>query len=344
MFSLPALPSWLPGLPSLEWGSGLLDCLLRGLVGACGVSVLSNLLRVYFFVGCANDPEWRLQTERLRAQWSLLETLHLAGLALLLAVVGVRVAALVVLEFSLRAVSMLLTLSKGSQDTQERLRLFLLCQYSLGCGLSCGLSFLQEGAPHRTLNLLLSLGLAALLASAARRLRRHVCRLYELHRGQRSCGVCLGLLAGARGLPRLLGRALAVTFAVGDVAAVALINRDFLTTSEAVRFWTPLTICYTLLVIHMQEEQRQNRGMRGQVQTVLVRMGGLFVLLLTVGRWLDLLGLLISLLAELWCLMGVRTLLDLCHTQDFPSQRQSRSTPSQAQPPAPAQPRETAPS
>lgn len=51
------------------------------------------------------------------------------------------------------------------------------------------------------------------------------------------------------------------------------------------------------------------------MQTVLVRMGGLFVLLLTVGRWLDLLGLLVSLLGELWCLAGVRTLLDLCQIQ-----------------------------
>lgn len=31
MFSLPALPSWLPGLSSLEWGSGLLlDSVLKG--------------------------------------------------------------------------------------------------------------------------------------------------------------------------------------------------------------------------------------------------------------------------------------------------------------------------
>lgn len=93
MFSLPALPSWLPGLPSLEWGSSLLDSFLQGespsspcglssapwaglggptptrvssltpctccpppacpgLIGACGVSVLSSLLKVYFFVGC----------------------------------------------------------------------------------------------------------------------------------------------------------------------------------------------------------------------------------------------------------------------------------------------------
>ncbi|XP_069333464.1 transmembrane protein 82 [Eulemur rufifrons] len=332
MFHLPSLPSWLPGLSSLEWGSSLLDSLLQGLVGALGVSVLNSLLKVYFFVGCANDPQRRPQKERLQAQWASLEMVHVAGLTLFLTIVGARVAALVVLEFSLRAVSTLLSLGKGSRDTTERLQLYLLCQYSLGCGLACGLSFLQEGAPHRTLNLLLSLGLAALLAWGARRLQRHVCRLYELHSSQQYCGVCLGLLANAYGLPGLLGRALAVAFAVGDLAAVALINQDFLTTSEAVRFWTPLTICYTLLVIYMQEEQRQHPGMQGQVQTVLVRMGGLFVLLLTVGRWLDLLGVLVSLLGELWCLVGARALLDLCQIQDFPSQRPSVSTPSQPLP------------
>ncbi|XP_054953897.2 transmembrane protein 82 isoform X1 [Pan paniscus] len=315
MFSLPSLPSWLPGLPSLEWGSSLLDSLLQGLIGALGVLVLNSLLKVYFFVGCANDPQRRPEKERLRAQWASLETVHLAGLALFLTVVGSRVAALVVLEFSLRAVSTLLSLGKGSQGAAERLQLYLLCQYSLGCGLTCGLSFLQEGAPHRTLNLLLSLGLATLLGLGARRLHRHVCRLYKLHSSQRYCGVCLGLLAHAHSLPQLLGRALAIAFAVGDLAAVALINQDFLTTSEAMRFWTPLTICYTLLVIYMQEEQRQHPGLQSQVQTVLVRMGGLFVLLLTVGRWLDLLGILVSLLGELWCLVGVRTLLDLCQIQ-----------------------------
>ncbi|XP_020028813.2 transmembrane protein 82 [Castor canadensis] len=322
MLSLLSLPSWIPSLLSLEWGSSLVDSLLQGLVAAFGVSVLSSLLKVYFFVGCANDPQRRHEKERLGAQWASLQMVHLVGLALLLTVVPARVAALVVLEFSLRAVSTLLALSKGPGDT-ERLQLYLLSQYSLGCGLSCGLSFLQEGAPHRTLNLLLSLGLAALLGSGAQRLRHHVCCFYELHSSQNYCGVCLGLLAGAHGLPRLLGRALAVAFVVGDLAAVALINRDFLSTSEAMRFWTPLTICYTLLVIYMQEEQRQQQhfSLQSQVQTVLVRMGGLFVLLLTVGRWLDLLGILISLLGELWCLVGVRTLLDLCQIQGFPSRR-----------------------
>ncbi|XP_064445951.1 transmembrane protein 82 isoform X3 [Mirounga angustirostris] len=294
MFSLPSLPSWLPSLPSLQWGSGLLDSVLQGLIGASGVSVLNSLLKVYFFVNCANNPERRLEKERLQAQWASLEMVHLAGLALILTLLGARVAALVVLEFSLRAVSTLLSLGKGSEG--ERLQLYLLSQHSLGCGLTCGLSFLQEGAPHRTLSLLLGLWLATLLSAGARRLCRHACQLYEPHRGLQSCGVCLGLLAGAPHLPRLLARALAVAFAVGNLAAVALVNRDFPTTSDAVRFWMPLVICYALLVIYMQEEQRQHPGLQSQVQTLLVRMGGLFVLLLTVGCWLDLPGLLLSLL------------------------------------------------
>lgn len=142
--------------------------------------------------------------------------------------------------------------AQGSEG--ERLRLYLLSQYSLGCGLTCGLSFLQEGAPRRTLSLLLGLWLAALLSAGARRLCRHACQLYEPHRGLQRCGVCLGLLAGAPHLPRLLARALAVAFAVGNLAAVALVNRDFPTTSDAVRFWMPLVICYALLVIYMQGE------------------------------------------------------------------------------------------
>lgn len=133
-------------------------------------------------------------------------------------------------------------------------QLFLLCQYSLGCGLSCSLSYLQEGAPHRTWNLLLSVGLAILLTHLVWRLGHHVFTMYELHCKERYCGVCLFLLTTWHGIPRLLCNALKLTFLVADLAAVALINRDFLTTSEAVRFWTPLTICYTLLVIYMQGE------------------------------------------------------------------------------------------
>lgn len=83
--------------------------------------------------------------------------------------------------------------------------------------------------------------------------------------------------------------------------------------------------------MHPTEEQRQHRfSLQGQIQTVLVRMGGLFVLLMTVGRWLDLLGTFVSLLGELWCLAGIRVLIDLCQIQvgTFMETRPPTSAPS----------------
>ncbi|NXR23334.1 TMM82 protein, partial [Cinclus mexicanus] len=303
--------SWLPALPGLEWGWALLDALLQGLVGACAVSVLCSLMKVYLYIKCVNNPERQAEKEAIRARQPLLEPLHVLVLTGVLGLVGSRVAALVVLEFSLRAVSTIISLSKGTHNSQ----LYLLCQYSLGCGVSCGLSFLLEGALHRSWNLVLAVGLSGLLALHARRLAQHVCALYELHSRARYCGVCILLLAAGHGIPCLLRNALALTFAVADLAAVELINRDFLSTGEAVRFWTPLTICYTLLVIYMQEESRQSM-VRGLVfRTVLVRMGGLFILLLTVGRWTDVLHVFVSLLGELWCLLHAGILLESCWRQ-----------------------------
>ncbi|XP_015268063.1 PREDICTED: transmembrane protein 82 [Gekko japonicus] len=288
------LGAWLPAWPSLAWGGGLVDSFL--------------------------DPERQAEKEAVRGQWALLDQLHLCILTGLFTVIGYRVAALVVLEFSLRAVATLLSLQKGVHSSQ----LFLLCQYSLGCGVSCSLSYLQEGASHRTWNLLLSVGLAGLLTCYVWRLARHVFTMYELHCKERYCGACLFLLTTWHGIPRLLCNALKVAFLVADLTAVALINRDFLTTSEAVRFWTPLTICYTLLVIYMQEEQRLNPSQQVAYQTVFVRMGGLLILLMTVGRWTDVLNILISLVGEIWCLVRAGATLEICRKQDY-SQRFSHS-------------------
>ncbi|XP_015152657.1 transmembrane protein 82 isoform X2 [Gallus gallus] len=316
-----SLGSWLPAWPGLAWGWALLDALLRGLVGACATSVLCSLLRAYLYIQCLNNPARQDLRVALGAQRWVLEPLHVLVLTGILALVGSRVAALVVLEFSLRAISTLLSLSKGAHSIQ----LLVLCQFSLGCGMSCGLSFLLEGAPHETCNLALAAGLAGLLAVHARRLALHTCTLYELHSQAQYCGVCMLLLTSGHGVPRLLRRALAVTFVVADLAAIALINRDFLSTAEAVRFWTPLTICYTLLVIYMQEEQQSGTGRQSAYQTVLVRMGGLFILLLTVGRWTDILHIFLSLLGELWCLLRTGVLLEACRQQDFSQQHRATS-------------------
>ncbi|XP_052547588.1 transmembrane protein 82 isoform X2 [Tympanuchus pallidicinctus] len=316
-----SLGSWLPAWPGLAWSWALLDAVLRGLVGACATLVLCSLLRVYLYIQCLNDPARQDLRVALGARRLVLEPLHVLVLTAILALVGSRVAALVVLEFSLRAISTLLSLSKGAHSIQ----LLVLCQFSLGCGLSCGLSFLLEEAPHGTCNLVLAAGLAGLLAMHARRLALHTCTLYELHSQARYCGVCMLLLTSGHGVPRLLRKALVVAFVVADLAAVALINRDFLSTAEAVRFWTPLTICYTLLVVYMQEEQRSGTGTQAAYQTVLVRMGGLFILLFTVGRWTDLLHIFLSLLGELWCLLHTGVLLEACRQRDFSSQHRPMS-------------------
>ncbi|NXP25479.1 TMM82 protein, partial [Scytalopus superciliaris] len=308
MFSLWG---WLPAFPGLAWGWALLDALLQGLVGACAVSVLCSLLKVYLYIQSLNSPERQGEKEAIRAQRAVLEPLHVLVLTGVLALVGARVAALVVLEFSLRAVSTILSLGKDSHSTQ----LYLLCQYSLGCGVSCSLSFLLDGAPHRSSSLALAAGLAGLLALQCQRLARHVCALYELHSRQRYCGPCILLLAHGHAIPRLLRRALAAAFAVAGLAAVQLINRGFLSAAEAARFWTPLTVCYALLVVYMQEEARQSADGGPVFRTVLVRMGGLFILLLTVGQWSDILHVLLSLLGELWCLLRAGVLLESCRRQ-----------------------------
>uniref|UniRef100_A0A8D0L275 Transmembrane protein 82 n=1 Tax=Sphenodon punctatus TaxID=8508 RepID=A0A8D0L275_SPHPU len=279
--------------------------------GACAVSVLCSLMKIYLYVKCLNDPDRQTEKEAIRCQWSLMDQVHLFLLTGIFMVVGYRVAALVVLEFSLRALSMLLSLTKGVRSSQ----LYLLCQYSVGCGISCSLSYLLEGAPHRTWNLLLSVGLAGLITCYTWRLTRHVCTMYELHSKERYCGTCIFLLTSWHGIPVLLCNALKVTFVIADLAAVALINRDFLTTTDAVRFWTPLTICYTLLVIYMQEEQRQNPSEQMIYQTVFVRMGGLLILLMTVGRWMDIVNIFISLVGEIWCLVRAGIMLDICREQ-----------------------------
>ncbi|NWI72323.1 TMM82 protein, partial [Dryoscopus gambensis] len=257
MFSLG---SWLPALPGLAWGWALLDALLQGLVGACAVSVLCSLLKVYLYVQCVNNPERQAEKEAIAAQRPLLEPLHVLVLTGVLALVGSRVAALVVLEFSLRAVSTVFSLGKGAHSIQ----LYLLCQYSLGCGVSCGLSFLLEGAPHRSWNLALAAGLAGLLALRGP---------WATHEATE----CLvSPLWGWRGR---------------SVPAVA-------------------PQCRVLA-----EESRQSTG-RGQVfRTVVVRMGGLFILLLTVGRWTDILHVFVSLLGELWCLLCSGVLLESCWRQ-----------------------------
>uniref|UniRef100_UPI00398E967D transmembrane protein 82 n=1 Tax=Pristiophorus japonicus TaxID=55135 RepID=UPI00398E967D len=302
-------------LPNFGWislSSNPIDSLLQGVTAACAVSILNHLLRIHLHIQYLNDPA-RVGAEaaKLHSQRQFVDSLHLCILTILFSIVGSRVSSLVVLEFSLRTISTLLSNNHGTS-----LQIFLLCQFSLGCGMTASLSYLNEGAPHSTLSLVLSTGLAGLIMWYIWKLAKHVSTMYELHSKERYCGVCILLLTTWHRIPKLLCNALKIVFLVADVAAFFLINRDFITTSEAIRFWTPLTICYTLLVIYMQEEQKQNPSEQSTYQTVAVRIGGLLILTLTVGRWMDVFHVLLSLVGEMWCLIRAGAMLETCRQQD----------------------------
>ncbi|XP_040902144.1 transmembrane protein 82 [Toxotes jaculatrix] len=311
---------FLPGWLTLD--TNPLDSLLQGLVGACGISVLCSLMRVHIFLeeeSWSNEKDRDTSSQRQpshqrRTKTGLTGMLQFFLVTGVLAVVGSRVASLVVLEFCLRAVSGWVT--AGPESRKFLQQLLVQSQFSVGCALSCSLYFLHEGASQRWLCLLLAAALSWFLARQATRLLHHVMALYKLHSSQRYCGICLSLLTSGRCLLPTLCRTLIITFSVAVVAAVSIINKHFLSATEALRFWTPLTICYTLLVVYMQEEQHRLPGSQAVLNAVVVRLGGLMVLMLTVGRWADVLHILMCFLGEASCLIPTKDLLDAASSQD----------------------------
>ncbi|KAM6977006.1 transmembrane protein 82 [Aplochiton taeniatus] len=319
--------SFLPGLPSwLILDANPLESLLQGFVGACGISVFCNLMRVNLFLegesssneGSNKDTSNQTNlNHQLKSKSGLSGKLQFGFLTVLLAVVGSRVSSLVVLEFTLRVVSAWGTTKSDPGKPAGFLQLLLVqCQFSLGCALSCSLHFLHEGAYQRWLCLLLIAALSWFLARQSARLLQHVVALYRLHSSQRYCGVCITLLSSGRSLlPRLL-TALMLTFAVSVFAGISIINKHFLSATEALRFWTPLTICYTLLVVYMQENDQRHLSGQTVLNTVVVRLGGLMVLMLTVGRWADVLHILMCFLGEAACLIPTNDLLNVAFELD----------------------------
>ncbi|XP_072442677.1 transmembrane protein 82 isoform X1 [Chiloscyllium punctatum] len=303
-------------IPNFGWislTSKSIDSLLQGVTAACAVSILNRLLRIHLHIQGLNEPTRAgVRAAKLNSRQQILDSLYFCILTVLFSVVGYRVSSLIVLEFSLRIISTLLSNKDGTSRTQT----FLLCQFSVGCGMTTSLSFLNDGAPHSTLSLVLSASLASLLTWYVWKLAKHINTMYELHSKERYCGVCILLLTTWHQIPRLLCNALKVVFIVADTAAIFLINSDFITTSEAIRFWTPLTICYTLLIIYMQEEQKQNPTEQTVYQTVGVRMGGLLILTLTIGKWMDVLHVILSLIGELLCLLQAGRMREACRQQD----------------------------
>uniref|UniRef100_A0A3B3UKC7 Transmembrane protein 82 n=1 Tax=Poecilia latipinna TaxID=48699 RepID=A0A3B3UKC7_9TELE len=286
--------------------SNPVDCFFKGLVGACGVSVLCNLMRVYNFIQVCSDPDtqsrdrWMSSSFRnpLRRRWrAVVQFWFLTGV---LSLVGCRVSSLIVLEFSLRAVSAL---------TSTGQLLLIQSQFSLGCGLTCTLAFIHQGALHSSFGLLLAAALSWAFASYSGGLWRHVARLFPLHRTDGYCGKCINLLTSGHTMMASLQRVVILAFATAAVASTATVYEHFLSQKGAMKFWTPLTLCYTMLVAYNQEEQHRLSITEALLRTVVLRLGGLLVLMLAVGNWTDVLHILVAFLGEGVCLLPSEDLL-----------------------------------
>ncbi|XP_027858868.1 transmembrane protein 82-like [Xiphophorus couchianus] len=294
--------------------SNPVDCFFKGLVGACGVSVLYNLMRVYNFIQACSDPDTeggdrrRSSSSRnpLRRKWrAAVQFWLLAGV---LSLVGRRVSSLIVLEFSLRAVSALA--SAGQDDGSRGLELLLVqSQFSLGCSLTCTLAFIHQGALHSSFGLLLAAALSWAFASYSSGLWRHVARLFPLHRTDGYCGKCINLLTSGHTMLASLQRVVILAFGTAAVASTTTVYEHFLSQKDAMKFWTPLTLCYTMLVAYNQEEQHRLSITEALLRTVVLRLGGLLVLMLAVGNWTDVLHILVAFLGEGVCLLPSEDLL-----------------------------------
>ncbi|XP_035517321.1 transmembrane protein 82-like [Morone saxatilis] len=308
--------SWILG--TSEWmpfDSNPIDSFFQGLVGASGISMLCNLMRVYHFTQTVSDSKSENESKSrssspdnpLRGNWK--DLLQFWSLAVLLSLVGSRVSSLIVLEFSLRAVSAWVTagLDANGRGLDQ---LLIQSQFSLGCGLTCILVFLHQGAPHSSLSLFLVAALSWALSSASHDLWSHVARLYPLHSTERYCGKCINLLTSGHTILASLQKAVILAFALAAVASTTMVYDLFLSQKDALKFWTPLTLCYTILVVYIQEDQnRHTERTEALMHTVVLRLGALLVLMLTVGNWSDVLHILITFLGEAVCLLPSQDLL-----------------------------------
>ncbi|XP_074524860.1 transmembrane protein 82-like [Halichoeres trimaculatus] len=273
-------------------------------------------MRVYYFIQTCSDSETDTETEGEQRSPSPNRNVHRSwrsalqfwSLAVLLSLVGSRVSSLIVLEFSLRAVSAWASAGLDANGRGPDL-ILLQSQFSLGCGLSCTMFFLHQGAPHSSLSLFLAAALSWALASYSQSMWIHVATLYPLHSTKRYCGKCISLLSSAHSLLASLQKVVILFFVLANVASIATVYDQFLSQKDALKFWTPLTLCYTMLVVYIQEDQSRHTIQEALLQTVVLRLGAILVLMLTVGDWSDILHVLITFLGEAVCLLPSQDLL-----------------------------------
>lgn len=108
------------------------------------------------------------------------------------------------------------------------------------------------------MSLLLAAALSWALSTISHNLWRHAATFYQLHSTKHYCGKCITLLTSGHGVLASLQRAVVLAFAVGAVASTATVYNHFLSHKDALKFWTPLTLCYALLVFYTQGDCQDN--------------------------------------------------------------------------------------
>lgn len=148
-------------------------------------------------------------------------------------------------------------------DGSRGLELLLIqSQFSLGCSLTCTLAFIHQGALHSSFGLLLAAALSWAFASYSSGLWRHVARLFPLHRTDGYCGKCINLLTSGHTMLASLQRVVILAFGTAAVASTTTVYEHFLSQKDAMKFWTPLTLCYTMLVAYNQGEAAQSSWLK----------------------------------------------------------------------------------
>uniref|UniRef100_A0A8C4RBW7 Uncharacterized protein n=1 Tax=Eptatretus burgeri TaxID=7764 RepID=A0A8C4RBW7_EPTBU len=175
---------------------------------------------------------------------------------------------------------------------------FVSVKFAMGCAMLTTLKYLYEGSIHTTLNMAISSHLASLMLLKLKQWHTHIDLLYALHSDQKYCGLCALFHNNWQNVPSFMNAVMKRILGFGTYTSVMLLNQDFTSTPNSLRFWLLLIICYGLLT--MQKHGKLHSSGRNVFG---MRMIALFVITLTVGNWEDILHIPLVFFGEMWYIL-----------------------------------------
>uniref|UniRef100_UPI00358F79D6 transmembrane protein 82 n=1 Tax=Myxine glutinosa TaxID=7769 RepID=UPI00358F79D6 len=293
LFNLPSIPSLLP--------TYLLDSLFRAFTSACFVSMLNYIVRMQAIV--QSHSQHQLQRnhdsdEKMtsKSSWKQLSDFaDVAVLTVVLTFISHRVAALLVMESSAHGLIRLISSPMSACEC------FASVKFALGCSMLTTLKYLYEESIHTTLNMAISSHLASLMLMKLKQWHAHIDLLYALHSDQKYCGLCALFHNNWQNVPSFMNAVMKRILGFGTYTSIMLINQDFTSTSNSLRFWLLLIICYGLLTMQKHGDEPSSHSSGRNVFGM--RMIALFVITLTVGNWEDILHIPLVFLGEMWYIL-----------------------------------------